>query len=48
MLCIRECSQCGQLTEYKYDDNEWEERGQICEQCEEDNETDELLGLDII
>jgi DNA-directed RNA polymerase subunit RPC12/RpoP len=45
---IRICSQCGQETEYEYDDSEWEDRNYECEQCEQENEEEELLVLDII
>ena len=33
---IRICSQCGQNTEFEYDDHEWEDRGYLCEYCEEE------------
>jgi DNA replicative helicase MCM subunit Mcm2 (Cdc46/Mcm family) len=45
---IRICSQCGEETEYEYDDYEWKARDCVCEKCEDDNETEELLALDII
>lgn len=47
-MCVRICSRCNEETELKYDDDEWEDRGCICEQCEDDDETDELIALDII
>jgi hypothetical protein len=45
---IRTCSQCGEETEYEYDDDEWESRDCLCEQCEDDQEVEELVALDII
>ncbi len=40
----RKCKYCGQLTDFSYSDEEWESRGEQCEQCE----YEELLVLDII
>lgn len=48
MCRVRECSQCGEMSDYEYSDEEWEDRGCICEQCEQENEDEELLALDII
>ena len=40
----RLCKNCGEETELEYTDEEWEVRGEECEQCE----IEELLVLDII
>lgn len=44
---IRICSHCGQETELPYDDEEWERREYLCEQCEEEIEEDDP-GMNII
>jgi len=45
MPCItRTCSRCHLETDEEYSEDEWDQRGQICEQCE----TEELIVLDII
>ena len=48
MCRVRECSQCGEMSEYEYSDEEWEERGCICELCEQENEDEELVALGIL
>ena len=48
MCKIRLCHNCGQETEYEYSEEEWIERGCICEFCEQENGEDELIALDIL
>jgi hypothetical protein len=40
----RKCSRCSQETDELYSDDEWQERDEICELCEDE----ELLVLGII
>jgi hypothetical protein len=40
----RICEYCSEETEAEYSDEEWDDRGHQCEQCE----TEELIVLDII
>lgn len=46
--CVRTCSNCGSETESEYTDGEWDDRDNLCEMCEQENDEEELITLDII